>query len=468
MRKVLIYALLVAGCFTTGCKKYLDINKDPNLVTNPPINGLLANTTFQTAMNVYRAGNITSYYMQYLSSSNAGSDRDTYKEEDLSGTWSNFYGVMTDITEMNELAVTAASSEHLGVGKVLMAINLNTLINIFGDVPYSEAFKGQELLTPVYDAQEGLHATSIALLDEAITEFNKTDSKLKLDKNSDVIHKGDIAAWKKTAYALKARFLNQLSKKGAQYKPAEIFAALSNAYMSNNDDAALTVYLGRSPWNQVAYNNTQLLLDGWLSDQFVDALDGTTFGVVDPRLKLITDTTRFGDYRGTPNGKGRTGTGTNKEESYLSVNGYYSKSGAPLLLVTYAEMKFIESEAAFRNNELPRAYTTYLEGIRAHMNKLGVPAAEINAYVANPAVAVGSGALTVAQIMKEKYVAMFLHPESWVDARRIDYAYTDFGLPLNAALPVFIRRAAYPVIESSRNGANVPDVSLDQKLWWDQ
>jgi hypothetical protein len=468
MRKLLIYTFLIAAFFTTGCKKYLDINKNPNLVTDPPINGLLANTTFQTAMNIQRAGNITSYYMQYLSSSNAGSDRDTYKEEDLSGTWSNFYGVMTDINQMNELAVSAGSSEHLGVGKVLMALNLNTLINLFGDVPYSEAFQGQQLLTPAYDDQQGLHATSLALLDEAITEFNKTDSKLKLDAASDVIHKGNIAAWKKTTYALKARFLNQLSKKGAQYKPTDIFAALTNAYTSNNDDAMLTVFQGRSPWNQVAYNNTQLLLDGWLSEQFVDALDGTTYGVVDPRLKLITDTTKFGDYRGTPNGKGRTGTGTNKEESYLSVNGYYSKAAAPLLLVTYAEMKFIESEAAFRNNDLARAYTTYLEGIRAHMNKLGVPTAEINAYVANPAVAVGSGALTLQLIMKEKYVATFLNPEAWVDARRIDYAYKDFTLPLNAALPVFIRRSAYPVIETSRNGANVPNATLDQKLWWDQ
>src|SRR5690606_13812208 len=106
-----------------------------------------------------------------------------------------------------------------------------------------------------------------------------------------------------------------------------------------------------SPWNQAAYNNTQLLLDAWISEQFIDALDGTTFGVVDPRLKYIATETQFGDFRGTPNGVGRIGTGTDDEESYLSLDGFYSKAGAPLLLITYAEMKFIEAEAKFATDK---------------------------------------------------------------------------------------------------------------------
>jgi hypothetical protein len=79
-----------------------------------------------------------------------------------------------------------------------MSLNLNMLINMFGDVPYSEAFKGQELLTPKYDNQEALHDTCIRILDEALTELNKTDSKLNLDKNSDLIHGGYVAAWIKS------------------------------------------------------------------------------------------------------------------------------------------------------------------------------------------------------------------------------------------------------------------------------
>ena len=231
---ILLFFLLLAA----GCDKYLDINDNPNQVTSPPINGLLDTATYQTGLNVQRMGNITSYYVQQLASPNQGSDRDTYKEEDLSGTWTAHYNVMTDISRMMQLAQEKGSSEHLGVAKILMSLNLNMLINMFGDVPYSEAFQGQELLTPKYDSQESLHATSIQLLDEGIAELQKQDSKLELDAGSDLIHSGNVNAWIKTAYALKARYLNQLSKTGT-YDPAAIFDALSKAYTSNSDDAEL-------------------------------------------------------------------------------------------------------------------------------------------------------------------------------------------------------------------------------------
>jgi hypothetical protein len=32
----------------------------------------------------------------------------------------------------------------------------------------------------------------------------------------------------------------------------------------------------------------------------------------------------------------------------------------------------------------------------------------------------------------------------------------------------FIRRLAYPDSETQRNGANVPDVNLNDRIWWDQ
>lgn len=469
MKKYSLIILFLIVIIVSGCKKYLDVNTNPNLVYNPPINSLLVNTTYQTGLNVFRMGDITSYYVQYLASPNAGSDRDTYKEEDLSGTWSAFYDVMTDIKEMMKLAAARGdnASEHMGVAKLLMAWNLNMLINTFGDVPYTNALKGKDLLTPTFDNQQALHDTTLRLVNEAIAEFNKPVPLTRLDASSDQIHKGVISAWKKTAFALKARFLNQLSKK-TNYNAAEILKSIDSSYASNADNAALTSFQGNSPWNQVARNNANLLLDGWLSEQFVDALNGKTYLVTDPRLPLITNLTKFGDYRGTVNGKGRIGTGTSNEESVLITSGFYSKSGAALWLVTYAEVKFIEAEAAFRIGNKTRAYTAYLAGIRAHMDMMGVSATARDAYIALATVSVGATALTLDLIFKEKYVAMFLHPEAWTDARRYDYKYKDFTLPFNAALTTFIRRSAYPVIETSRNGANVPNVTLSTFLWWDQ
>ncbi len=470
MKKILcIFSIGLWLICSTGCKKFLDKLDNPNLVNKPPINGLLATATSQTGLDVFRMGNITSYFTQYLASPTKASDGDIYNPVDYSGTWQNFYlSAMMNIKKMNDLATEQNAYYHLGIGKVMMALNLNMLINAFGDVPYGDAFQGQEILTPKYDPQASLHTICLQLLDEGITNLQKTNVAVIVDPSSDVIHNGNIAAWIRTAYGLKARFLNQLSKTG-NYNSTEILNALSKGYVDNSQDAALTAFDGLSPWNGVAFDNSVLDLDGWLSSQFVDALSGKTFGVVDPRLAKIASLTKFGDYRGTPNGAGRIGTGTTKEESYLDLNGFYSRKGAPLYILTFAEQKFIEAEAAFRSGNIPRAYSAYIAGIKAHIEKLGVSVADENAYITNPVVAVGEAGLTLDLIFKEKYVAMFLNPEAWVDARRFDYKYKNFALPQSAAMNTFIRRVAYPTIETSRNKANVPTVgSLSDRLFWDK
>jgi hypothetical protein len=481
MRTKYIFFLFIVAASLGSCKKdYLDVNEvNPNQTQSPPLNGLLTVVTYQTGINVYRAGNVTSYFMQYLASPNTSGGSDIYDDVDRSTLWfvtddlnvvgdegSGVYNTLRDGRVMLYKAAGSNAFEHVGVAKVTEAMNMSMLIDLFGDVPYSKAIDSSSF-QPEYDKAEDIFNACLKLLDEAVIEFDKPDPTIKLDANSDVIHAGNKAAWKKTAYALKARLLNRL-KETAAYNPTAILDALSKAYTSSADDAQITKFANRSPWNQVAANNASLLLDGWMSEQFIQALNGTTYGVFDPRIKYITDTTRFGDYRGTPNGRGRTGTGTNKEESYLSLNGFYSKGGAPLLLVTYTEMKFIEAEVTFATDKA-RSYAAYLAGIAAHMDKLGVTASEKNTYLSDPAVAVGVANFAIDHIFKEKYVAMFLHPEAWTDARRYDYKYKDFTLPLNAALPTFIRRMGYPSSEKDRNGENVPNVgSLADKLWWDQ
>lgn len=473
MKKILNIAVLaVLALSFSACEKYLDKLENPNLVTDPPLNGLLTKATYESGINVYRMGYNVSYLVQYQTSSSSGSDIDIYNPVNFSSMWTNFYNGMMNIAQMNKLAEEKGATLHLGVGKILLAYHLNMLITGFGDVPFSEAFKGQELLTPVFDDQTTLHATSLQLLNEGIAALNQADPSLDLDANSDVIHGGDVDAWIKTANALKARFMNQLSKTSS-YNAGNILSVLDDAYESNADDARLTAFTDGdpygSPWYSVAYDNIQLNLDGWLSTNIINAMNGTTYGVFDPRLPLIATITKFGDYRGTRNGAGRIGSGTNQEESYLWVQGFYSKPNAPVQLVTYAEMKFIEAEAAFRNGDKETAYNAYIAGITANMDKVGVATADKNAYLANPVVAVGKDNITLALIFKEKYVAMILNPEAWVDARRFDYQYKDFQLPLNAALNTFIRRLAYPDVEVSRNGPNVPATGgLDEKLWWDK
>ena len=458
--------LLIAGL--SSCNDYFDLSENPNLISNPPLKSLLSTTTHKTALNMQKMGNITSYFVQYLANPGAGGSTDTYQETDYTSTWDDTYYAMADLTDMKNRGIQEESSEYVGVADVLLSYHIGLIADSFGDAPFSDAFKGDPLI-PSYDSEQTLYETALNLLNEGIAELSKTDTKVKLSEADDLIHQGDVSKWLKTAYALKARALNKISKQGG-YKSDDILASVEKSYTSNADDAQMGTFLLRNPWAQVARDNAALVLDGWLSSHFVDQLNGKTDGVFDPRIAKITDKTVNGDYKGTVNGQGNVGgNNTVKDESYISLNSPLTGDNSPLLIVTFAEVKMIEAEAAFRTKDMARAYTAYLAGIKANMEKLEVPAAEMDKYLKNPAVSVGQAKLTLDLIFKEKYVITYLNPEAWNDARRYDYKYKGFKLPVNAALPTFIRRVAYPSGERAENSGNVPPiVPLSNPLWWDK
>ena len=298
-----LYILLAVLLFAS-CKKYLDINQNPNAATKPPINGLLIKTTQNTALNVYRVANITSYYVQYLSNPSASGETDTYGPIDASGTWTALYNNMTDIYDLQKLGEEQGAIKYQGVAKIMMAMNLQLVHNLWGDAPYSNAFDGSTL-TPTYDDAQTIFQTCLTLLDEGITLMKSSTPTIDLPSDADLIHHGVDTAWVLTAHAVKTRLLNQLSK-SSQYNTTAIFAELAAAYKSTANDAFITTFNVRNPWNQEAVDNAGLNLDGWLSTHYIDAMTGATYGIVDPRLPLTASLTQFGDYRGTPNGAGRS------------------------------------------------------------------------------------------------------------------------------------------------------------------
>jgi hypothetical protein len=468
----LIFFFICSGLFVLpGCKKgYFDLNENPNQVTTPSLPSLLSTATSKAGLNSYNAGSITSTYVQYLANPSASAASDIYQEVDHTGTWDALYYAMADITDMKNLSIAQNANDYTGVANVLLSYHLSLVSDMWGDAPFSDAFTPNSL-TPAYDKQEALYATGLVLLDSAIAQLSRPGSAILLSTTNDLIHKGVKANWIKTAHALKARMLLKVSKTPA-YNPAAVLAAVDNSYTSNSDDAGMAAFTLRNPWATVARNNASLTLGGWLSEQLIDQLNGTTYGVFDPRIRKITDpnaTPTHGLWVGTVNGAGNRPPGNNtvKDENYIAISSPWTADAAPILIVTYAELKFIEAEAALATNPT-RAYNAYLAGINANMDKLQVPAgAERTAYLA--AASVGAAGLTRALILKEKFIATYLNPEAWNDARRFDYAYKDFTLPQNAVLTTFIRRLAYPSGERSKNGKNVPNIgSLADRLWWDK
>lgn len=458
--------LLLFGFMATSCESYLDVNENPNNPTDAPIPSLLTNATYETSLNVYNVGNITSNYVQYLASPNPGSSSDIMEPLNYSGTWEGLYGTLTDLTDLIDKAEEAGATHYKGAGQILKALNLGITVDIWGRVPYSESFNF-ETVTPVYDSDEVLYGEIIRLINEGLANL-ALETTISIG-NDDFIYSGDVEKWVRFGNLLKARYLNHLTET-SEYDPTAVLAALDNGLVGNDNDAQVVYFEERfNPWAQIAINNEDLLLGGWISEQFIQAMDGTSFGAVDPRLPLMVGTTDEGEFLGTVNGAGRGSAPEAGARSTLIPGQYYTSETSPLLIGTFAEQKFIEAEAAFGLDK-SRSYQAYLAGIRAHMEMLEVTETEIEAYLAHPAVNVGLENFTLNEIFKEKWVALFLHPETWNDARRIDFQYTDMTLPANLNPNLngqFIRRLAYPDSEVSRNGANVPSVTLLDRIWWD-
>lgn len=468
MKFFLKHIWIIASLFmVSSCEDFLNVNENPNVATQPPLAGLFAVGTYQTGLNHQRVAGSTSFYTQYFASPNAGLGNDVYEQVDLSGTWTSIYDVMTDIYDLIELANEGGSPEVAGAGKLLMATNLGLLADLWGDVPYSEAFTGLNII-PVYDNAQAIYNEIFALISAARSDLNASSSNTTLAKiaASDFILGGSKARWLQYSYALEARYKLHFSK-GSSFDAAGILSAVSSAFQSNSDQAQVTKFEVRNPWASVAINNANLVLGGWLSEQFIDALNGTTFGVVDPRLAKITTPLPDGSYAGTANGAGRKGDGTVKLECYLENSRAYASNNSPLYVFTLAELKFIEAETALASDR-NRALSAFLAGVQAHMADMGVSSTDADAYIEAAYPGLGAASLTLDMIMREKYVAMFLHPESWTDARRFNYQYKDFTLPANAELSEFIRRVQYPSVEITRNRQNVPIINtLTERLFWD-
>jgi hypothetical protein len=481
--KYLLPVVLI--CFTfTSCDRFLgeDTNIDPNRTQNASLPTLLAAAIEATSTNHYLVANTTSLFAQHMASYFVGGT-DSHNEIRMSDPWTGIY--LTALTNLDILVTQAAEQNapyYVGIGKILQAINLGLATDTWGDVPFSRGFEGISNLRPSYDSQQNLYQTIQQLLDEAIVELQKPASTLT-PGNDDLAYGGNanLPKWIKAAYALKARYAIHTSKKGLQ-GATDALAALPQAFSSNADDLQL-VYNGviRNPWHTniaLAINTGNFTIGP--SEQLLETMNGTSYpGLTDPRLPIMFDRRgSMAPFSGILNGAA-SGGNTN-----LTVNTYYARETAPVLMITYAESKFIEAEAEFLVNggtrtsvgSTQKAYDAYLAGIRAHMDKIGVSAADRDAYLSNPNVAVGPEALTLELIMKEKYIALFLNPEAWVDVRRYDYdptIYRNMTLPANhnpALNGQFIRRVLYPLEELNRNGEEVNKVvkGLEEKMWWDQ
>ncbi|MCX2453689.1 SusD/RagB family nutrient-binding outer membrane lipoprotein [Pedobacter sp. PLR] len=468
-----IYYLFVAFLMlisASGCKKYLDINKDPNNPLDVQEALILTPVELYTTTNILGGfpGSVAAYWTQQLAINQPAPEIDSYRitPSDVNNTWSfDLYpAVFNNLKIMIGKAETGGNNSYAAIGKILLAYNLAICTDLFGDIPYSEAFRALDGLKPKYDSQEDIYKVIQQNLDEAIAILNTTPTGITA-KADDLIYGGDFPSWKKFAYTLKARYYLRLSKAAGYSASTQAdlaLAALQNGFSNNSENAKVTYKGGdksQNPW----YRGTLPGAGGVvLNKTFVDLLTANS----DPRLPILglpgTGGVFLGRESGTdpdPNPKIYATVGP-KVGGYLLLD--QVGPSAPVYLATYAEALFVKAEATLIKSGAAIAQPIFEEAIRQNMLSLGVSTNDINTYIT------AHGTLDPTTPLKsligEKYVANFLSLEAYNDWRRTGYP--TLNVVVNAFRPYIPQRFPYPSQEITSNPQPQQGILTSVPVWW--
>jgi len=177
MKKIYIVFLLT-GLSLSGCKKILDVNQDPNNPIDVQASLILPPAELAISDYLYTGNaNITVQdFIQATAPNQANPGTWNYQLLNINfdSDWYNAYVVcMNNLQLLNKKAIASGNTNYSAIAKVLTAYSLGFTTDLWGDVPYTEAFNGTALLTPAYDKQEAIYKTMQSLLDDAIADINK-------------------------------------------------------------------------------------------------------------------------------------------------------------------------------------------------------------------------------------------------------------------------------------------------------
>ena len=128
-----------------------------------------------------------------------------FSPSNFDGRWRTAYaGMFIDIKNMNALAEENGLAHHIAIGQVAQAYTLLTLVDFFGDVPFTEAVNGTDALNPKADSGADNYAAAIVLLDKAIANFNIALASSS-EPAKDFFYGGDWAKWIKAANTIKMK-----------------------------------------------------------------------------------------------------------------------------------------------------------------------------------------------------------------------------------------------------------------------
>lgn len=491
--KILSFIIGIA-LFTTSCKKnFLDVNVNPNAVTDAPVKILFPNTTVGMAFsNSNELGRVAAILMQYNAGiSGLAGSYDNWVLSSFDNAWTNELYANT----INNLGIVIQKSEgrskaYAGAAKLQLAYTFAMITDLWGDVPYSESAQGFDdagLLkfpTPRFDAQMDIYLGNsskgikslLNLVREGLADIaSNGPSRPGIDPGSDdMVYHGDLSKWTRFGNSLMMKLALQVANKAPDTTRVVINDIINNnkPYI-NAIDGSLDFNVPFSAANPNAYYlqdvggsipNTEML-----SLRFL-ALERS----LNDSLRLSRFYTKpAAAFVGYDNGSPFVAPAAATRSYYGTYVLGATRSGeASIRLITAFRNNFILAETALRYSVTGDPNVYFQNGIRGSMKSVGLTDVEINAYfAANPAIVNLSGttAQKLEQIITQKYIASVGNAiESYNDYRRT-------GLP---ALPppqitqgddpnILPRRYPYTITEGSSN-PNQPNPRplTNVKVWW--
>ncbi|AHF15487.1 SusD/RagB family nutrient-binding outer membrane lipoprotein [Niabella soli] len=217
MKKINILLLSGLVIWGTSCKKFLDINQNPNDATSSTPQLILPQAITGTAsqLNGYNSmGAQFGLYMANAGGYGAFGETVTYEFSSgyNSGRWPGMYDVLEDLQTVIDGSATDESLKFFNaIARIMKAHAFQKLVDAYNSIPYSEALQGQKKLQPKYDDPAVIYADLAKELDKAIADINAaqaaTVKPVAVKPTQDPMFGGDMNLWKKFANTLKLRIM---------------------------------------------------------------------------------------------------------------------------------------------------------------------------------------------------------------------------------------------------------------------
>jgi hypothetical protein len=526
MTKQLYTACLVLMALPAffSCKKDFEaLNTDPISILETSSDKLLAPALINSIWpGMSRNRSFNNELMQVTVALSDGDNtvfRYAFRNNQSDYLWNAWFVQLTNLKQVDSLARidTAngkiANASYQGIGKIGKVWLFSMLTDIYGDIPYFGALKGDEnpvnpKVTPAFDRQKDIYLDMFKQLEEANVLLSKGDA---IVVSSDPVYKGNIAKWRKFANSLYLRLLLRISGKTEVQqqcidKIKEIVAnpALYPIFQSNADGARILWNGGVSttdPLTSPYVNGVRaqdfrspavcsFFLDNlitWTDPRYVSS---TPFGNGSIGRLGIAQAGGGGWY-GVPSGY-TPGTGDIKgcyfqSSDNTSTGGVLSLQQNPNtgIIMQYAEVQFILAEAAAKGWITGDTKTFFYQGIASAINywvpnfSESITAATFTTHLAG--LAAGSEIWDdnlplndkMEMIHLQKYYALFLTDlQQWFEYRRTGHPVLPKGpglsnggvMPARLVYPVYVQ-AANPVNYKAAVAAQGPD-QISTNVWW--